>query len=313
MLALGSLLALLCGMFNAAAAGLEKREGMHAPPSRRGLRLLATLVVRPVWLLAIGISALAWLAEAASLALAPVATVATQRNAGRGLLVVAGGRWLNERFSRLELVGVLLASAGGALTAVAGAHSSVVRRPLSNVDELAVGGGCALAAAAVAWLGARLGGPPNLPTDGSRPEGRGRRKAGGVLMGLAVGLLFAGTGVFTKEISDRVANFGLFGAVAPIAASPALWTMLAMTVWAQSLLQEGFRRANAASVSAANAAMASLGLIFAGFALYGERLPSGTYLVGLVAGATVSLAGTAMLVGFRPAAQPREPSPASTG
>lgn len=124
-------------------------------------------------------------------------------------------------------------------------------------------------------------------------------------MGVAVGIVFAGTGVFTKEVSDRFALYSL-GAVTPVLASPAVWGMLAMTVWAQSILQEAFRRANAASVSAANASMASLGLILAGFTLYGERVPTGSYLVALVGGATVSLAGTVMLIAFRPA-QPRQP------
>lgn len=301
MLVLGSLLALISGMFNAAAAALEKREGMFAPAGRRGFGLLAVLARRPLWLMAMAISALAWVAEAAALALAPVATVATLRNAGRAVLVLGGARWLNERFSRLELVGVALASAGGALTAVAGAHSSVVRRPLSNLDEVAVGAGCTLAAAVVVWAVSHLGRNPQGVSGG----GPGRHKAGGVLMGVAVGIVFAGTGVFTKEVSDRFALYSL-GAVTPVLASPAVWGMLAMTVWAQSILQEAFRRANAASVSAANASMASLGLILAGFTLYGERVPTGSYLVALVGGATVSLAGTVMLIAFRPA-QPRQP------
>jgi drug/metabolite transporter (DMT)-like permease len=295
-------------MFNATAAGLEKREGMRAPATHRGLRLLATLARRPLWVLAMALSALAWLAEAAALALAPVPTVATLRNAGRGLLVLGGGRWLEERFSRLELAGVALASAGGALTAVAGAGSGVARVPLSNLDVLAVGAGCALAAAVVGRLGAVLGRPR---TSAGRDEGEGGRdKAGGVLMGVAVGLLYAGTGVFTKELADRVADYGA-GAIGPIAASPALWTMLAFSVWAQSLLQEGFRRANAATVSAANASMASLGLIVAGLALYGGHTPHGGALAAMVAGMVVSVVGTALLVGFRPARQPAVPEPAA--
>ncbi|MGO9661052.1 MAG: hypothetical protein ACLP7F_22195, partial [Acidimicrobiales bacterium] len=83
----GSLLALISGMFNATAAWLEKREGMRTATARTGLRLLAALARRPGWLAAMVLSALAWVGEAASLALAPVPIVATLRNAGRGLLV----------------------------------------------------------------------------------------------------------------------------------------------------------------------------------------------------------------------------------
>ena len=84
MVLVGSLLALLSGMLNAAAAWLEKREGMRTATARSGLRLLAALARRPAWLAAMVLSALAWVGEAASLALAPVPIVATLRNAGRG-------------------------------------------------------------------------------------------------------------------------------------------------------------------------------------------------------------------------------------
>jgi hypothetical protein len=287
-------------MLNAAAAGLEKREGMRTATARTGLRLLAALARRPLWLLAMAFSAVAWVGEAASLALAPVPVVATLRNAGRGLLVVGGGRWLDERFSRLEIVGVALASAGGALTAVGAANSHVVRKPLSNWTELIVGACCAVAAGLVAFVASRWAGAP----------GDHRRKAAGVVMGTAVGLLYAGTGVFTKEIGDRFAVYGVGGLTA-VLPSAGVWLMMVMSVWAQSLLQQAFRRANAASVSAANASVASLGLIAAGFALYHQDLPGGAGAGLLIGGVVVSIAGTALLLRTRPV--PAVPTGAALG
>jgi drug/metabolite transporter (DMT)-like permease len=301
MLVVGSLLALISGMFNATAAWLEKREGMRTATARQGLRLLAALARRPAWLLAMVLSAVAWVAEAASLALAPVPVVATLRNAGRGLLVVGGHRWLEERFSPLEMAGVVLASAGGAITAVGADHSQVVRKPLSNWTELIVGASCALAAGVVVFASSRWGGGPG-------PSGDRRRQAAGVGRGAAVGLLFAGTGVFTKEIGDRFAIFGA-GGLAAVLPSTGVWLMIVMSVWAQSLLQQAFRRANAASVSAANASVASLGLIGAGFALYHQNLPGGAGAGLLIGGVAVSLAGTALLLGSRPVSSPRPPGP----
>ena len=73
-----------------------------------------------------------------------------------------------------------------------------------------------------------------------------------------------------------------------------------MTVWSQGLLQQAFRWANAATVSAANASVASLGLIAAGFALYGENIPRGAQAFLLVGGMAVGLAGTALLIASRP-------------
>jgi drug/metabolite transporter (DMT)-like permease len=324
MLVLGSLLALLSGMFNAGAAALEKREGMRIP-GRSGFRLLVALARRPPWLLAMALSSLAWVAEAASLALAPIPVTATLRNAGRGLLVVGGGRWLGERFSRLELLGVALATAGGILTAISVINSSVSRKLLSNLTQLEVGIIFMLAAGIVAGLATRFGGfgrrhhqepgdvgqekvgtpdragfaDPGQVGTPEKPGNPGREKAAGIAIGAAVGLLFAGTGVFTKEIGDRFAVYGL-GALGPVLASSGLWLMLGMTVWAQSLLQQAFRHANAASVSAVNASVASLGLIGAGFVLYGESVPHGAAAVLLIAGIVVSLAGTALLLGTRP-------------
>jgi hypothetical protein len=287
MLVFGSLLALISGMFNAAAAALEKWEGMRSGTGKKGARLLAVLARRPLWLLAMALSALAWAAEAASLALVPVPVVATVRNAGRGLLVVGGARWLEEHFSRLELAGVVLASAGGALTTASASHTAVTRRPLSNLTELAVGVSCLLGAGAVTWCASWLA-----------RDNPARARASGVATGAAVGLLFAATGVFTKEIGDRFAVYGA-SALPSVVASAGLWLMLAMAAWSQSLLQQAFRNANAATVSAANASVASLGLIGAAFALYGQVVPKGAGAVALVGGIAVSLTGTAMLLGAR--------------
>jgi hypothetical protein len=121
-------------------------------------------------------------------------------------------------------------------------------------------------------------------------------------MGIAVGLLFSGTGVFTKEVGDRFALYGL-GGVPALAASPGLWLMLTMAVWSQSLLQQGFRRANAASVAAANASVAAMGLIAAGFVLYHEAFPGGGSAALLLGGIIVSLLGTGLLVSSGQAAR----------
>ena len=244
-------------MLNATAAWLEKREGMRTATTRSGMRLLAALARRPAWLAAMVLSALAWVGEAASLALAPVPIVATLRNAGRGLLVVGGGRWLNERFSRLEILGVALASGGGIITAIGAANSKVVHKPLSNWTEIVVGASCILAAGVVSGLSSRLS-PSRLSPSRLSPSGLGatgddhRRKAAGIATGAAVGLLYAGTGVFTKEIGDRFAIYGIGGLTA-VLPSAGIWLMVLMSVWAQSLLQQAFRRANAASVSAGGA------------------------------------------------------------
>jgi len=286
----------------ALASALEKREGMRTALSRKGFALLAALARRPVWVAGILASALGWILEAAALTLSPVPVVATLRNAGRAVLVPFGWRWLDERFSRTELAGVLLTIVGGTITVLGSTGTTIVRHPLSNLTLLEVAAGCAAATGAVAALSRWLAGDI-LPVGSLTSFQRRRSQAAGIAAGAAVGVLFAGTGIYTKEIGDRVALHGLAGLVGAFAsANPYL--MVASTVWAQSILQQAFRRANAASVASSNASVASTGLIVAGFALYGQHISGELGAFALFGGIVVATLGTVMLAASRPAVRP---------
>ena len=269
MVILGSILAVVCGVSNSAAAVLEKLESVRAT-ERSGLRLMGALVRRGWWLLAMALSVVGWVSEAFSLALAPVPVVTSLRGAGRGTLVLAGHRWLGERFGRLELIGVGLLVAGGAVVTVSAAGGSIPHQPLSNVTELALGAGAAVLAAVLS-LSKR-----------------------GLVAGAAVGVMFVATGVYTKEIGDRFAALGL-AAVPALAATPGPWLMIALSVWSIGKMQGAFRQANAASVSAANTTVSSNGLIVAVAALYHEPYPGGLMLVVMVVGLIVTAAGAVAL------------------
>jgi drug/metabolite transporter (DMT)-like permease len=272
MVAIGGLLALACGVLHSVAAALQKREGQRSGHGVEGVRQLVVLAHRRWWLASLAVSALGWLAEAASLAIAPVAVVATARGAGRGLLVVLGRRWLGERFGRLEIGGVALALGGSVLVAlgVVGSPGTPASPPLPVVTLFGVGILAALAAAVVA------------------------RWRSGVGLGAAVGLLFAATSVYTKELGDRVAHLGP-GAAGPILASPALWIMVAFTVWSQGLLQDAYRRASAAAVAAAVVTVSAIGLVAAGVVLYHQALAPGVQGGLLVGGIVLALGGVAVL------------------
>ncbi len=259
-------MALVCGLANSAAAVLEKREAMKvAAPGNRG-PLLSILVRRRWWLVAMVLSALAWGAEAAALGLAPVPVVTTLRSFGRSGLVIAGHRWLNERFGRLELAGIGLLATGGILTASSVASPSGNFPPISNAAEVIVAAGAALAAGLLS---------------------RGRS---GLSMGCSVGVLFAATGVFTKEIGDRFVSDG-FAAVPHLAATPGPWAMVVLSVWAVGLLQRAFLAANAATVSAASATVSANGLIVASLGLYHQPLAVGSNNIILAIGLVVSAFG----------------------
>ena len=269
---LGSAFALICGLANSAAAALEKREMMQVGVGARGLALLAILVRRPWWLLAMALSLLAWTAEAGSLALVAVPVVTSLRSLGRGSLIVVGHRWLGERFARVEVVGVILLLAGGVMVASSVVTSGAANPPLSDLTEVLLAVTVTVPAALLA------------------------RSRNGLLMGAAVGILFVATGVYTKEISDRVVRDGLGGAV-PVLLTPGPWLMIVLSVWSLSLIQQAFARANAASVSAASTTVSANGLILAGVLLYHQPLATGAELVPLVLGIVLSTIGAVCLAG----------------
>lgn len=271
MLLTGSLLAVLSGVANSAAAALQKREAVEVGTAKHSFRLLAALVRRPWWLLTIVLSVMAWVAQAAALALAPVAAVAPLMSLGRGGLLVAGVRWLGERFSVLEVVGVALVTAGGAAAALS-TPGVVTLQPLAPVALVAVGGGGLVLAWAVA-----------------------RRKSG-VAFGVATGILYAVTGIYTKEVGDAVARNGILAITSPVAIAE-IAAMVVLATIGQMYTQSGLQRANAASVSAATAMLSMNGLIAAGFALYHQHYPTGAAGVVLGLSLAASVVGTGMLSG----------------
>jgi hypothetical protein len=115
-------------------------------------------------------------------------------------------------------------------------------------------------------------------------------------MGAAVGILFIATGVYTKEISDRVVRDGAAG-LWNVLLTPGPWLMIVLSVWSLSLIQQAFARANAASVSAASTTVSANGLILAGVLLYHQPLATGAELVPLVLGIVLSAIGAVALAG----------------
>lgn len=274
----GCLLAVLSGLANTGAAGLQKREGLTVAGNPGPLRLLLTLIRRPWWCAALLVSVVAWVAEAAALVLAPLAAVAPLRSAGKSLLVGVGIRWLGETFDRAELLGVVLAL-GGAGLAAATAVPVAVHQPLGNLTLLAVGGTALGAALALALL--------------ARAPG----------YGAAVGILFTATAIYTKEIGDRFAHEGLhLATLVALLETPDIWGLIALSAVAQGLLQRAFREVNAASVAAANAAVSTVGLVLAGVVLYGQPFPRGLAAAGLSLAIALATVGALLVARAAPPA-----------
>lgn len=267
MLVLGATLAAASGLAYNATGAIQKHEtvraGVPAP------RLLPALLRRPLWLLALLLDLAAWAAQAAGLALAPIALVVPLMAVGAALLVLLGARWLDERFGRSELTAIALVAAGGSAAAVAAAGVAPARELLGAGAQLGVAG----AAAAAALLASRS-----------------RR---GVALGTAAGCLYAATAIWTKEVGDRLAAYGWHAL--GLLESPAPWLLAVFGVAALWLVQAGFQRANAASVTAAMTAVESVGPVLAGFLLYHERWPSGAGFPLLAGGIAAAILGATML------------------
>jgi drug/metabolite transporter (DMT)-like permease len=267
-LVVGAILAAAAGVAYNTTAAIQKHEVVRvgAPPRR----LLPALLLRPWWLAALLLDLAAWTAQTAAMALAPLVVVVPLLALGAALLVVLGVGWLGERFGRAELLAVALIAVGVALVALAAGEVTVARAPLPAATQLAV---AALAAGAA--LAAMCG-------------------RSGSAYGAAAGCLYAATAVLSKEIGDRVASLGL-RALPLLVASPTPWLLALLAGGALWLVQVGFQRANAASVTAAMTALESLGPILAGFLLYRERWPAGGHGVLLLAGALLAVVGLTAL------------------
>lgn len=268
MLVLGATLAAASGLAYNATAAVQKHETVRAGVPAR--RLLPALLRRPLWLLALLLDLAAWVIQAAALALAPIELVVPLMAVGAVLLVLLGVRWLGERFGRAELTAVALVAAGGSVAAVAAEGVAPARAPLGAGAQL----GVAAAAAATALLASR--------------------SHSGVALGTAAGCLYAATAICTKEVGDRLAADG-WRALGPLLQSPTPWLLALFGVVALWLVQAGFQRANAASVTAAMTAVDSVGPVLAGFLLYHERWPSGAGRPLLATGIAAAVLGATML------------------
>ena len=284
MVLVGAAVAVVTGIAYNAGAALQKREAVQVETGAKNL--LGTLAKRKAWVAATALSTVAWIGQVVALALAPVALVVPLLSIGSAVLVVAGVRWLHERFHASELAGVALVVIGAATAGASESGSSVSRAGVPFAWQFAVAGIAIVSAAIVL------------------------RWRTGSSYGAAAGLGFAAVAIYSKELGDRLADHGL-RALPRLLASPTPWLLLAISIGALSLLQAGFQRANAASVMAALTVPEAIGPLIAGFALYHEPYPHGARAFVLPLGLACAIAGSAMLaLHGRRFGEPTEPATA---
>jgi multidrug transporter EmrE-like cation transporter len=261
---LGLLCAVLTAFGSVLGFFLKHRGAVSAPPVewRRPLHSTIELFRSPIYTLGCVVATTSWGFHVGALALAPISVVQSVIAGGLVLVTVVADRLFGQSVSRREWVGVALTAAGLSFLAATlegtadAAHSSYDGGALFGVIAVTTLGALALAA---------------------------RNSASGPALAVSAGLLWTGSDITIKALSDHT-DLGLLVIVHPFAFIILIWSLAGLLVSARSL-QIG----PAVPVIAITSATANVLTIAAGPTVFGEPLPedTGALLVRLAAFALV--------------------------
>lgn len=265
---LGLVLALISAIVTNSAYSLEHDAAAVLPPlsPRRPLRSASLLLHDRRWLLAFVAESGGWLIYVAALRLAPLALVQAVVASGVAVLAFASAHGHPSRLASRERYAVALALAGLIMLAL-----SLISIEPSDHHPAAL--------AIAVWLAACAGGAAILVAI----PGHFARAAS---LGFATGLLFA-----DGDISAKLVGYGgaWLVAVIPLIIGYALGT---------SVLQSAYQHGDALTAAGTATMVTNAVPILAGFAVFGESLPSG-YLAVLQVAAFAALVTSAVLLGHR--------------
>jgi hypothetical protein len=268
---LGLLLALVTSLMSVLGFFLKHRGAVAAPAVewRRPWASTVALFRSPVYALGCVVATTSWGFHVAALGLAPISLVQAVIAGGLVLVTVLADRVFGQSVSRREWIGVGLTAAGLTfLAATLGGTASSAHADYGDTALLATVG---LTAAAGLTLTVRCGG-------------------NGPALGVAAGLLWAGSDVTIKALSGKAGDLGIGVAVHPFAFVILALSLIGLLVSARSL-----QLGPAVSVIALTTATANALTIAAGPLVFREPLPDGTgALVVRVAAFGLVIAAAAM-------------------
>ena len=191
-----------------------------------------------------------WGLHVGALSLAPISLVQAVIAGGLVFLTVAADRIFNHTVTRREWIGVALTALGLAFLAatMSGAGESAHSAYGSGTLAMYVG------ALTVLGLAAAVAGWNHL--------------GGATLVGVGAGLLWGGSDVSIKALSDSLGDDGLLVLLHPLALVILLLSLVGLLVSARSL-----QRGGAVPVIAATSAAANVSTIAAGPLVFGEPMP----------------------------------------
>ena len=230
---------------------------------RRPWASTVALFRSPVYTLGCVVATTSWGFHVAALGLAPISLVQSVIAGGLVLVTVVADRVFGQSVSRREWIGVALTAAGLAfLAATLGGTASSAHGDYGGAALLAVVG-----AATVAGLVLAL-----------------RAGRSGPLLGVAAGLLWAGSDITIKALSGKAGDLGAAVLVHPFAVLILVLSLVGLLVSARSL-----QLGPVVPVIALTTATANALTIASGPVVFGEPLPDGAaaLLVRLAAFALV--------------------------
>lgn len=217
---------------------------------RRPVASSIALFSSRTYTLGIIVAMASWGLHVGALALAPISLVQAVIAGGLVFLTVAADRLFHHTVTRREWIGVALTAVGLAFLAATmsgtgeSAHSSYADGTLA----LYVG------ALVVLGMGAAVAGWSHV--------------GGATLVGVGAGLLWGGSDVSIKALSDSLGDDGLLVLVHPLAFVILALSLVGLLVSARSL-----QRGGAVPVIAATSAAANVSTIAAGPLVFGEPMP----------------------------------------
>jgi uncharacterized membrane protein len=268
---LGLLLALVTSVMSVLGFLLKHRGAVAAPAVewRRPWGSTVALFRSPVYTLGCVVATTSWGFHVAALGLAPISLVQSVIAGGLVLVTVIADRFFGHSVSRREWIGVALTAAGLTfLAATLGGTGSSAHGDYGDVALLLFVGLCTAGGLALTVRGG----------------------SSGPLLGVAAGLLWAGSDITIKALSGKAGELGGGVLVHPFAAVILLLSLVGLLVSARSL-----QLGPAVSVIALTTATTNALTIASGPLVFGEPLPDGTAaLLVRVAAFALVIAAAAM-------------------
>ncbi len=248
---LGILLAFCTALMSILGFLLKHRGAVAAPDVewRHPLRSTIDLFRSPVYVIGCVVATTSWGFHVGALALAPISIVQAVIAGGLVLLTVLADRLFGHRVTRREWIGVALVAAGLAFLALTlegtadEAHADYETATLAIYVGLAALAGLAL-----------------IPLAALRPRD-------GILLAVSAGLLWGGSDVAIKALSDHTDD-GLAVLVHPLAAVILVLSAIGLLVSARSL-----QLGPVVGVITVTSAAANVFTIASGLIVFGEPLP----------------------------------------